>query len=257
MIRRISRGGNCSFEHVPILHDANLVSLALGGSRLPGLDARGLHVRADLQLCDGFRCDGAIHLERATIGGNLWCNGAVIGNGSAALTIDDALVGGHLLLSNGCEVRGATSLRRTRDKGHALWCARQAGSSGPIALAAEDLVVDRDVIMGLGFRANGELDMRRAHIGGFWYCAHGSFVNPGKMALRADRATNGNPQSSANHSDAKGVVSLVRMQISGELNCVGGIFQNAGGDALRAEGLRMRAATCACIRGFSPKVPSG
>jgi hypothetical protein len=226
---------DCAFEQAPILDDADLESLSLAGSQVPGLDARGLRVHADLQLCDGFRSDGAVHLEGAAIGGNLSCNGGVIGNDSIALAVGDGLIGGHLLLSNGCELRGETSLRRTRISGMLYGAHGKLNHPGATALAAQDLVVDGDVIMGLGFRANGEVNLRRAHIGGFWYCAHGSFVNPGEIALRADGAMIADRAILGEWFNAKGAVSLAGTHIGGELNCVGGIFQNAGGDALCAD----------------------
>ena len=68
----------CSFEQELSLRCASVDSVFLGGSDLPGIDACDLNARGGIQLCDGFRALGPLHFDRATIGGDFSCNGAIL-----------------------------------------------------------------------------------------------------------------------------------------------------------------------------------
>ena len=227
----------CFFEREPSLRNASVISVFLGGSVLPGLDARSLRASSDVQICAGSRARRPVRLDHASIDGNLSFNGASLNSGGSkfALVADDAVIGGHVLMSNGFHAKGEVCVRRMRIGG-LFYCAHgRFENPGAIALDADEIAVSSDIIMSNSFVADGEVSMRRARLRRDLYCAHGTFRNPGADALSADGAEIGGRAYFGEWFSAKGSVRLLTTRIAGDLNCVGGIFQNAEGDALLAD----------------------
>ncbi len=231
----------CFFERELSLRKATVISVFLGGSVLPGLDARSLRASSDVQICAGIRARGPVCLDYASIDGNLSFNGASLNSGGSkfALVADDAVIGGHVLMSNGFHAKGEVCARRIRIGG-LLYCAHgRFENPGAIALDADEIAANGDIIMSNGFVADGEVSMRRASLRRDLYCAHGTFRNPGADALSGDGAEIGGRAFLGEWFSAKGSVRMRNTRIAGDLNCVGGIFQNAGGDALLADGIEV------------------
>lgn len=97
---------DCEFDTVPDLRMVRLESLALTGTRLPGLRAGNLRVAADLLLDDGFVADGTVHLTDAQIGGSLRLSGGWMRGANGRSLIADRIV-----------VNGACYARRLRSDG--------------------------------------------------------------------------------------------------------------------------------------------
>jgi hypothetical protein len=227
----------CFFERELSLRNATVISVFLGGSVLSGLDARSLRASSDVQLCAGFHARGPVRLDHASIDGNLSFNGASLNSGGSkyALVADDAVIGGHVLMSNGFHAEGEVCVRRMRIGG-LFYCAHgRFENPGAIALDADEIAANGDIIMSNSFVADGEVSMRRARLRRDLYCAHGTFRNPGADALSLDGAEIGGRAYLGEWFSAKGSVRMLATRIAGDLNCVGGIFQNAGGDALLAD----------------------
>ena len=113
----------CDFEGELKLRGATIAALMLSGCRLNGFAGAGMKVAADLQLCDAIEVAGSIVLDGARIGGNLSCSGAMLrASGGSALSADEAVVEGHLVMGNGFRATGTVSIRKARIGGM-LYCA--------------------------------------------------------------------------------------------------------------------------------------
>jgi hypothetical protein len=234
----------CSFARELSLRGATVESVFLGGSDLPGLDARSLQTRGDVQLCDGLHVHEVVRFDRAIIGGSFSCNGALLdGHNGFALIANEIAIHGHMLLSNGFHASAEVSLRSARIGGM-LYCSHaHFEHPGGMALALDDAVINGQTILSIGFTAIGQVSMSRAGIRRHLYCAHGSFKNPGGIALSLDTTEIGGRAFLGEWFNAKGRVCLCDAAIARDLYCVGGIFQNAGpgssGDALCANRLNV------------------
>src|SRR2546427_708235 len=177
----------CDFEHDLKMRGAAVDAVLFSGCRLNGLDGEDLEVRTDVHLCEATAVTGAVVLDKARIGGNLSCNGAILhASSGTALSADEASIAGHLLMSNGFKASGAVSLRKARIGGM-LYCAHGLfDNSGGVAIAADDLEVAGHVMLNHGFKARGIVSLQRANFHQLLYCVHGSFENPGGDAIRAD-----------------------------------------------------------------------
>ena len=109
---------------------------------VPGLSAGGLRAKGDVELNDGFTCNGALNLLGAQVGGALRLSDAVIRHQGehAALVLSRASVASSLL-AGGLHVAGEVRMISTRIDG--LLNSRGATLSNPgqIALEAERLDV--------------------------------------------------------------------------------------------------------------------
>ena len=83
------------------LRRASLRLLYLGGSHIKGLTGDGLNVERDVFLCYGFKSEGEIRLDDATIGGGLVCSGGQFLNCKGfALLADGVKIGGSVFMNN-------------------------------------------------------------------------------------------------------------------------------------------------------------
>jgi hypothetical protein len=104
----------CRIADAMDLRSAQIEFLHLSGSLVPGLAADGMHVRGALNLGEGFRADGEVHLVGADIGGDMNCIGGKFVNlDGYALIADRVNVGGPSFCATGSaqKVRCAYSAR--------------------------------------------------------------------------------------------------------------------------------------------------
>jgi hypothetical protein len=145
------------------------------------LVADGVIVSGNLLLNNGFHSEGAVSLQNAQIGGNLFCSGGAFLNppikdlsGSGmALSANSVIVKGNLLLNNGFHSEGAVSLQNAQIGGN-LFCSggtflnpstKDVSSSGT-ALQASTIMVKGNAQLADGFRAEGRVDLTVTRIGG-------------------------------------------------------------------------------------------
>jgi hypothetical protein len=181
---------DCLIEEVIILDEASALAVRLGGSNLPGLQARQLSTRGDLRFDLGFTTTGEVRLLGAHIGGDVDCTGGTFTNENGpALTADGLSVDQDMACGEGFAARGEVRLPGAHIGG-VLICSGGSftNENGP-ALTAGGLAVDQDMICGEGFAARGEVLLLGAHIGGQLNCSGGTFTNDNGPALTADGLT--------------------------------------------------------------------
>ena len=93
---------SCWFDTEPVFADASMKTLALSGSRVPGIEADRLKIEGGVFLRKfgetAFRAEGEVRLLGAKIGGNLECDGGSFDNPDGdALTLEDARISRSLL----------------------------------------------------------------------------------------------------------------------------------------------------------------
>src|SRR5258708_7198701 len=139
---------HCDFEGELKLRGATIDALLLIGCHLNGFDGAGIEVVADLQLCDTTEVAGTVSLDHARVGGNLSCSGAILRpSDGTALSLNEAIVQGHLVMGNGFSAAGIVSIRRAWIGGM-LYCAHGLfDNPGGIAIAADDLEVVGHVML--------------------------------------------------------------------------------------------------------------
>jgi hypothetical protein len=100
----------CRIEEAPLLRDAGIDNLFLGGSALPGLKADRLMTRGGVFLRDA-KVTGEVRLLGAKLGGGLVCIGATLtaGKTGRALNADGLETGGSFFLK-GARVTGEVRL---------------------------------------------------------------------------------------------------------------------------------------------------
>jgi len=224
---------DCDFAQPLILREARLESLLLSGCKLPELEATGLRLNGDLQLCGGTIVN-IVRVAEAQLAGNLSCAATMRGDAAVALDARHAAIAGHAILSNGIHAYGAVDLTRAQIGGM-LYCSHgRFDQPGGAALTLDHAAIGGNAILSNDFKASGAVRLRQATIGGQLYCAHGSFDNAGEVALDADGVIVGGRVFLGDWFSAKGAMRLRDAQITGDLHCVGGNFQNPGAAALDA-----------------------
>lgn len=230
----------CSFESRLRLREASAPSLRLNGSRLPGLDARQLTTRGDLELSGGFEADGEVDLRAARIGGDMVCDGGKFRNaGGRALNGDGLRVGGDMSLRTGFEADGEVGLRGAHVGGQLYGAGGTFRNAGGRALYGDGLQVDGDVFLRSGFEAVGEVNLMGARIGSWLDCDGGKFRNPTGSALHSHGLRVEGNMFLRNGFEAEGVVDMSGSHIGGNLECNGGKFRNPNGRALNCGRVRV------------------
>jgi hypothetical protein len=154
------------------------------------LVADGVIVNGNLILSHGFRSEGAVSLQNAQIGGDLYCSGGSflnpprkdLSSSGMALNADSVIVKGDLLLGNAFHSEGAVSLRNAQIGG-TLYCEggtflNPPGQNLPgsgMALQASTITVNGNAQLSDGFRAEGKVDLTIAHIAGVLVLREGNF----------------------------------------------------------------------------------
>lgn len=110
----------CVFDDTLLLDHAELVSLDLTGSHLPGLEGRAVRVATSLTLHDATvtgdvwllqsQVSGTVELDRSSVGGTVHLQRAVIGGG---LDLSDGRLTGGIRLT-GAQLGGDLALSRAR-----------------------------------------------------------------------------------------------------------------------------------------------
>lgn len=221
---------DCSFDQPINLCEASAPSVRLkgSGSHVPGLDAKQLTTRGDLELSDGFESDGEVDLFGAHIGGNLDCHGgkfrnsgAIALNGSALQVDQNMSLGGRFDASGEVDLSGA-------QVGGQLDCdGGKFRNSVGFALRGDGLRVDRSMYFGV--EAEGKVRLVGANVGGVFVCNEAKFRSVDGAAFDASAMRVGD--SMTLKVDATGEVSLVHARITGQLNCAGSKFHNPTGCA--------------------------
>jgi len=112
----------CSIAERMTLTGTELPHLDLSGSYVGETDARGLIVRGDLDLADGFHASGETRIESARVEGKMNCNGGYFHYSNAslssfargfrpALMLDDTTFGSSVELCFGFRAEGSVIMR--------------------------------------------------------------------------------------------------------------------------------------------------
>lgn len=227
---------DCSFDEQVVISFAQLATLILSGSCVPGLQAEGVRVRGRLVL-DGVTCVGTTILDESRIEGSLWIRNGALGDPSdregAALSFDFGRIDGACDL-NGIECHGHVSLAGATIGGPLIGTGGEFTNPGGCALNAFGVQVTSGVFLNSGFEATGEVTLAGATIGGL-ACTAGKFTNPDRAALKADGAkiTSGVYLNSG--FEATGEVTLAGAKIGGSLRCCDGSFDAGHGHALQLD----------------------
>jgi hypothetical protein len=242
---------DCLIDEVAILDEVNAPAVRLGGSHLPGLQARQLVIRGDLGLDLGFTATDEVRLFGAKIGGQLSCRGGTFTNDSGpALSADGLTVDGDMFCDDGFAARGEVRLSGAKIGGLLSCSGGTFTNEGGRALVADGLTVDADMNCREGFAATGEVRLPGAKIGGRLDCSGGTFTNENGPALSADGLTVDGSMFCREGFAARGEVWLLGAKIGGQLSCRGATFTNEGGRALSADGLTVDA-DMVCREGFA------
>jgi hypothetical protein len=221
------------------------------------LEATGIKVEGNVNLCGGFDSKGTVSLYGATIGRELDCKGGKFTNpGLVAFNGDQMQVDGCVFLSEGFKAEGQVRLIGAII-GRDLDCTngkffitsnKTANSKGfGEALKASGMKVSGNMYLRKGFEATGMVRLVDATVDGFLDCSGGKFSNNSDglngpvEAIEATRLQVGGTVSMCIDKDTKeifratGMVSLYGANIGGDLDCKRGEFVNPKGTALCAD----------------------
>jgi hypothetical protein len=178
----------CLFEEPVSLADVQAVTIRLPGCQLPGLHAPGLETRGDLELNNGFICNGQVNLLGARIGGAVRLGDALLHNpGGRALLLSRAVISSAVLAS-GLVVDGQLRMISTRVGGLLSIMRGRLNNPGQIALHGERMYVGESVLLTKAFRCRGRLVLQNARIAGGLDGQHCTISAPGLTCLNLVRA---------------------------------------------------------------------
>lgn len=230
----------CGIPDQITLRHAEIRTLNLLGTYTGPILASELVVRDNLFLADGFRANGQVRLDNATIGGRFNCNGGTfINEDGHALDAAGITVEGSVLLGDGFEARGEVRLLGATIGGQLRCNAGTFINEDGYALSAGSITVDGNVFLGDEFKAKGEVRLYGANLGGQLSCSDGIFINENGPALNACSMIVLGSVFLADGFEAQGEVRLFGTTIEGQLNCSGGTFNHENGRALSADGIRV------------------
>ncbi|TCP41713.1 hypothetical protein [Rhodovulum marinum] len=231
---------NCRFHAAPVLRGAQIDTLGLNGSALPGLEADRLEARGDVVL-RGAEVQGEVRLGGATLGGDLDGNGARLTAGQE----------GRALSAHGLDAKGFVFLRKVVAKGEIgligaklggdLGCegARLTAGKGGRAVSADRLEARGSVVLD-GVEAQGEVRLVGAKVGGSLDC-DGARLTAGEngYALSAD-GLEARGSVFLRGVEAQGEVRLLSAKLRGVLTCEGArLTAVKRGRALTLQGLHL------------------
>src|SRR6266567_1986909 len=229
----------CAFSGDVLLQNAQLKGLYLLGCLLKSLNAGGANIRGAVLLCDEFEAEGEVNLMRATIDGNLECDGQLSNPKGRALSADGTKIGGSVFLKNGFKAEGEVNLLGTTIGGDLDCKGAQLSNPKGRALNANRTKIGGSVFLNDGFQAEGEVNLWGATIEGELDCAGGARLsNAEGNALSADGINIGGSVFLRDGFGAEGEVNLAGTTIDGNLECDGQL-SNAKGWALRADGIKI------------------
>jgi hypothetical protein len=168
----------CVFDEPPCFRDAEVLTLRLPGCVVPGLSAGGLRAKSDVELHDGFTCNGALDLLGAQMGGLLRLSDATVNHpGQDALVLSRASVASSLLAGR-LHVDGQVRMISTRIDGLLSLRSAVLSNPGQVALQAERIEVGESVFFQQNFTADGRVILQNSKIGGGIDGASASFSAP-------------------------------------------------------------------------------
>jgi hypothetical protein len=178
---------------------------------------------------------GTVRLHGAKIGGAIDCSGATLTNeGSYALVVDGAEIGGGLFLNEGCSATGMVRLHGA--KIGALDCSGATlTNEGDDALLFEQAEITGSVFLRDGFKATGAVRLSGARIGSQIDCSGARLTNEGQNAFIADGADITGSVFLRDGFKATGAVRLSGARIGSDLDCSGATLINEGDYALLSE----------------------
>lgn len=232
---------DCYLDEQVNLDEAITLSIKMTGCVIPGLTARQLRTKGDLNL-SGARFTGKyLTLLGAHIGGCLDLRGASLTNpGGCALSADNLTVDQHMFCQHGFNATGEVRMPDARLGGLNLDGAKLTNPGGT-ALNAQGLTVEQTMFCGDGFTALGEVSLHSADIGGHLVMSGASLVNPDGCALSAPLLTVKKSMHCTDGFTAEGRISLFSSRISGNLSFDGAKLKHPTGVALNAERLIVEA----------------
>jgi hypothetical protein len=239
----------CYFEEPPVLDQARVPAIGMPGCHMPGLAARQIETRGNVELNHGFTCEGCVQLLSAHIGGDLVLSGATLTNNRGpALSADGMKVAQSVFCDDDFSSTGEVAMRGAQIGRLVFSGARLNNESGP-ALHADRLIVDHSVFCDQGFSATGEVRLLAAQVGGQVTFDGATLTNEGGRALHADLAQVEQSVFFEHGFSATGAVRLVDMRIGGRLVCADATFSNQKGPGLDASGVEVKR-DMSCGQGF-------
>ena len=175
----------CWFAEPMVLDEARTPALRLPGCHVPGLSARQLTTRGNLELNNGFTATGEVTLLGAHIGGQLDLSGATLTNPdgralmAARLTVDE-----DMFCQEGFTATGEVKLLGAHIGGQLDLNGATLTNPDGFAVNANRLTVQGSMFCGEGFAATGEVNLMGAHIGGQLGLVGATLTNPNGPALR-------------------------------------------------------------------------
>jgi hypothetical protein len=129
---------NSAFTGRILLQDTQLPFLSLQGCHIKELQGDRLKVPGSVFLCDGFKAQGEVSLQGATIGGSLECLGAQFSNPNGrALSADRVEIKGSASLRDGFKAEGEVRLSGATIGGSLECVGAQFSNSNGRALSAD------------------------------------------------------------------------------------------------------------------------
>ncbi|HUD60082.1 MAG TPA: hypothetical protein VMQ99_11330 [Acetobacteraceae bacterium] len=197
----------------------------------PMADGSGVALAADhaviggaVLLRNGFAARGAVGLTGAKIGGNLECDGASLVNATAdgtgvALAVENAVIGGAVLLRHGCNAQGGVSLLGATIGSNVECCGalleNWSGSGSRETLRLTNVAIAGDVLLNQGFTSIGYVSLWGTKIGRDLDCSGATFI--GASAGGAGRSSAG--AMVATNLAVAGDVKLIDVTVLGRLDC--------------------------------------
>jgi hypothetical protein len=233
---------DCWFEAPINLEHAQAQVLRLPGCYLPGLHAKQLDTRGDLQLDDGFVADGEVNLRGAHIGGDLVLASAKLNRPEGVVLRASGLsVDQSMFCTAGFTARGEVNLIGARIGGSLSFEGATLVNPSGYALMAGRMSVGGAVFCGYSldrrgsFTAEGEVILTGARIAGFLSFRGATINNPDGVAVAAGGVSIEQSAFFGDGFTAQGEVILLGAQIGGDLSFTGGAtLNNPSGSALKA-----------------------
>ena len=207
------------------------------------LDASRATIAGSAELNRGFTAQRPVLFVRTRIGGTLDCRGGSFtkaeSTGDAptpealsdiALSIEQATIGGPVLLDRGFKAEGRVRLFATSVT--AVQCDGGSFSNpGGVALDAFGIRVTEQVLLRKDFNAEGAVVFRNSTLGGDFQCAGATIDNAAGIAVDLSSSRIGGDAILARDFSAVGSVLFHGADISGALNCKGGSFMKPASTA--------------------------
>ena len=205
-------------------------------------------MRLSVQLSDGFKAAGAVHLPRAQIGGQLNLGGARLGADQNEDSVDGRgmTVAGSVHLDRGFAAQGAVRLSAARVSGQ-LRCgsARIGANAEGNSLIADVIRAEGGVLLdpfegGTAFAAQGAVLFTDSAVTGSFTCHDARLgINRSQISLDCRGMTVSGSVRLDGRFNAEGAIWLAGANITGQLRCGGAhIGADAFGNSLVGDGLR-------------------